>query len=58
MDDVWLAGGAHLPLVVLDAELPGLANQVNIFAGSVGLNMLQKRLEALVDGGLIQMRWD
>ncbi len=50
MDDVGLAGGAHLALVVLDAELPGLADEANVFAGAVGLDLAEQRFKALVDG--------
>ena len=39
--DVGLAGGAHLPLVVLDAELPCLADKGDIFTGAVGLDLLK-----------------
>jgi cytochrome c553 len=45
MDDVGLAGGAHLPLVMLDAELPGLADEGDIFAGAVGLDLLGAALQ-------------
>ena len=60
MNDVGLAGGAHLPLVVLDAELPRFADQGNVFIGAIGLNVAQKRLKPsgrwrvgrVVDGAL------
>ena len=39
MNDVGLAGGAHLALMMLDAELPGLANEGDVFAGTVGLDL-------------------
>ena len=49
VNDVRLAGGAHLPLVVLDAEIPRLANQGNIFAGPVGLHLAEQSFKALID---------
>ncbi len=49
VDDVGLAGGAHLAGMVLDAELPGFANEGNVFAGAVGLNLAQEAFETLVD---------
>ena len=49
VDDVGLAGGAHLALMVLNAELPGLADEGNVFAGSVGLDVAEKRFKTLVD---------
>ncbi len=52
MNDVGLAGGAHLALVVLDAEFPGLADQGNVFIGSIGQHLAEKFLETLVDLGL------
>ncbi len=50
VDDVGLAGGAHLPFVMLDAELPGLADERDIFAGTIGLDLLEQRLKTPVDG--------
>ena len=46
MNDVGLAGGAHLALVVLDAELPGLADEADIFTGAIGLDLAEKRFKA------------
>jgi hypothetical protein len=46
MDDVGLAGGAHLPLVMLDAELPRLADEGDIFTGTVGLDLAEQRFKA------------
>ena len=50
MNDVGLAGGAHLALVMLDAEIPGFADQADVFGGAVGLNLAEEGLEAAVDG--------
>ena len=58
MNDVGLAGGAHLALVVLDAELPGFANEADVFTGAVGLDLAEKCLETLVDGILVGNRTD
>ena len=44
MDDVRLARGAHLALVVLHAEFPRLADERNVFGGAIGLNVAEKRL--------------
>ena len=49
MNDVGLAGGAHLPLVMLDAELPRLADQGDVFIGAIGLDVAEQRFKALVD---------
>ena len=48
MDDVGFAGGAHLAFMMPDTELPSLADQRDVFAGAVGVNPLEHRLEALV----------
>ena len=53
MDDVGLAGGAHLSVVVVDAELPGLFDGREIFAGPVGADGLEEILEAGADGAVI-----
>ena len=58
MDDVGLAGGAHLALMMLDAELPGFADKVNVFTGAIGLNLAEKCFEATVDGSLVKNRTD
>ena len=50
MNDVRLAGGPHLAFVVVDAELPGLADQLDVFAGAIGVDLLQECFNALVDG--------
>ena len=50
MNDVRLAGGAHLSLMMLRAEFPCLADQAYIFSGAVDLDVAEKRLETLVDG--------
>ena len=49
MNNVRLARGAHLALMMLDAELPCLADQRDIFIGAVGLNPAKQSLKALVD---------
>ena len=56
MNDVRLAGGAHLPGMVLDAKFPGFANEADVFAGAVGLNLAEQGFEALVDGSLVGNR--
>ena len=56
MNDVRLAGGAHLALVMLDAELPGFANKFNVFSGAVGLNLAEQGFEAAIDGSLVEDR--
>ncbi len=50
MNDVRLAGGAHLALMMLHAEIPRFADQTDIFTGSVGLNVAEEGLETQVDG--------
>ncbi len=57
MDDVGLAGGAHLPFVMLDAEFPGFADQFNVFAGAVGLNLAEKRFKSRVNRGIGSQRY-
>jgi hypothetical protein len=52
VDDVGLAGGPNLPVMMADAELPGLANQSDVFAGTIGLDVLEQRFKALIDGAL------
>ena len=49
VDDVGLAGSPRLPFMVPDAELPGLADERNVFAGTVGVDFLEQRLKAVVD---------
>ncbi len=49
VNDVGLAGGAHLPGMMLDAEFPGFANEGNVFAEAVGLHLAQQGFETLVD---------
>jgi hypothetical protein len=39
------------------AELPRLADQGNVIAGAVGVNMLEQSLDALVNGVLVEDRW-
>ena len=45
MHDVGLAGGAHLALVMLQAEVPGLADDIEIVAGTVGAHQIQQFAE-------------
>ena len=57
VNDVGLAGGSHLALMMADAELPGLADQSDVFTGTIGLDVLQQRLEAL-GNSLLCLRLD
>ena len=50
MDDVGLAGGAHLALVVLNAEVPRLADEANVVTGAVGLDLTEERFKTCFDG--------
>ena len=50
VDDVGLAGGAHLAFMMLDAELPCLADEGDVFTGTVGVDVLEQRFKTLVDG--------
>ena len=52
MDDVGLAGGAHLAVVVLDTEIPGFADEADVIAGAIGLDVAQKSFETLADCAL------
>jgi hypothetical protein len=38
--------------VVLDAKVPGLANQRDILSGTIGLDALEKSFKTLVNGRL------
>ena len=58
MDDVRLAGSAHLALVMFYAKLPGFANKSNVFSGSVYLNEAEKCFEAAIDDSLVEDRAD
>ncbi len=49
MDDVWLARSANLPGVMLDAEVPRLADEGDVFAGAIGLDLAEHRLKPLVN---------
>ena len=49
VDDVRLARGPHLPFMMADAELPGLADQGNVIAGAVGVDLLEKSFDTLVN---------
>ena len=55
MNDVGLAGGAHLALMVLDAEFPGFANKFDVFTGAVGLDLAEKSFNAAIDGSLVEV---
>src|ERR1700675_3378670 len=56
MNDVRLAGGAHLALVMFYAKLPGFADKFNVFSGAVGLNLAKKNFDATIDGSLVEYR--
>ena len=56
MNDIGLARGAHLALVVLDAELPGFADEADVIARAIGLDSTKKCFEALVDRFLVGAR--
>ena len=56
MNNVGFARGPHLPLMMADAELPRLADQGNVIAGAVGVDLLEQSLDALVDGVLVEDR--
>ena len=47
MQDVGLAGGAELSVVVLKAELPGLADDVDVVGGAVGADGVHEAAELL-----------
>ena len=49
MDDVGIARGALLPLVMRDAKIPGFADQLDVFCRTIGLNQLEERFETLTD---------
>jgi predicted RecB family endonuclease len=51
MADVGLAGGALLALVLLDAEGPGGADEVEVVAGAVGAHGIQQAFEARIQRG-------
>ena len=40
--------------MMLDAELPGLADKFNVFSGAVRLNLAEKSLYAAIDGSLVE----
>ena len=50
MNNVRLARGAHLALVVLDAEVPGFADEADVVIGAIGLDMAKEGFKARVDG--------
>ena len=57
MDDVRFARGPHLPFMVADAELPGLANQSEVFTGAIGVDLTQQRFKALIkSSSLLEIR--
>ena len=49
MDNVRLAGGAHLALMMLDTEFPGFADEANVLAGAIGLHLAEQGFKAIVD---------
>ena len=49
MDYVGFAGSPHLPFMMLDAEVPGLSDEGNVFAGTVGLDLPEQRFKTLID---------
>ena len=70
MQDVGLAGRADLALMVLEAELPGAADNVDVVVGTVGPDGIEQRAELGVRkaagihwrgagdaGGRIEMFW-
>jgi len=40
--------------MMADAEIPGLADQGNVIAGAVGVDVLEQSLHALVNGVLVK----
>ena len=57
MADVGLAGGTLLALVVLEAEGPGGADEVEVVAGAVGANGIQQAFEARFKAGGFRRQW-
>ena len=53
MNNVRLTRGAHLPAMMLEAELPGFADQREVIAGPVGVNQVEKGFDPPVNGMLI-----
>jgi len=47
MEDVGLAGGAELTVMVLEAELPGLADDVGVVGGTIGVDGVQEPAKLL-----------
>jgi hypothetical protein len=47
MEDVGLAGGAELAVMVLEAELPGLADDVGVVGGTIGVDGVQEPAKLL-----------
>ncbi len=56
MDDVGLARGTHLALVVLDAEVPGFADEIYVFVGTIGLYLAEEGFKADVNGVVLRGR--
>ena len=54
MNDVGLAGSSNLAFMVLNAEIPGFADETDIFTGTVRLNAPEQSLKALIDQGLFR----
>ena len=48
MDDVGLATGALLALMLLETELPGLADDFQVVAGAVGVDGGEEGFEVLI----------
>ena len=49
MDDIRLAGGPHLALMMFEAELPGAADDLQVVAGAVSAYGIEQGAEACVD---------
>ena len=47
MQNVGLPGGAQLPVMVFQAELPGVADDVDVVGGAIGVNRVQQLAELL-----------
>ena len=55
MNNVGLARGAHLPAMMLDAELPRFAYESYVIGGPVGVDLLEQCLQTPVNGLLIDL---
>ena len=47
VEDVGFAGGAELPVVMLEAELPGMADDVEIVGGAIGVDGVEQPAKLL-----------